>query len=394
MPEQEDGLKDESWYEEAEQEEFAGSFKEYEITASPNDFNVNTIYDFIVSGVVEIPGFQRNYVWDKKRASRLIESIIIGIPIPQLFLYERGKNKYLVIDGHQRLMTLYYFKQKRFPNKEARGRLRRIFNENNGEIPENILHDNNYFSEFNLDLFDKSTGKKSKLHDLNYSTLSEYKSSFDLRPIRNIFIKQMLPSDDDSSIYELFNRLNTGGINLRPQEIRASLYHSEFYKFLNTINLEPRWRKLLGLDEPDLHMKDIEILLRGFAMLLEGKQYKQPMIRFLNTFSQKALSLLPEKIQHLNNLFSSFLGACSDLGESAFTLKKKQFNALIYEAVFTAVCTPHLADEQVSIPKIASDKFNTLKNDDAFLGAAQLETARKTNVDARIERATKILGDE
>ncbi len=64
---------------------------EFNITASPNDFNIKTIYSFIDAGVVKIPGFQRHYVWDIKRASKLIESIIIGLPIPQLFLYEEAK---------------------------------------------------------------------------------------------------------------------------------------------------------------------------------------------------------------------------------------------------------------------------------------------------------------
>jgi len=73
--------------------------KEYDITASPNDFNMSTMFSFIESGAVKIPGFQRNYVWDVKRASKLIESIIIGLPIPQIFLYEEERNKFLVIDG-------------------------------------------------------------------------------------------------------------------------------------------------------------------------------------------------------------------------------------------------------------------------------------------------------
>jgi uncharacterized protein with ParB-like and HNH nuclease domain len=61
---------------------------EYDITAAPNDFNVITIYNFLESGAVRIPGFQRNYVWDLGRASKLIESLILGLPVPQVFLYE------------------------------------------------------------------------------------------------------------------------------------------------------------------------------------------------------------------------------------------------------------------------------------------------------------------
>ena len=74
-------------------------------------------------------------------------------------------------------------------------------------------------------------------------------------------------------MYEVFNRLNTGGINLRPQEIRTSMYHSPFYDMLYRVNTTPQWRRLLRTPEPDLHMKDIEILMRGFAMLIDGPNY-------------------------------------------------------------------------------------------------------------------------
>src|SRR2546426_1120362 len=77
--------------------------EEYDLTSVPNDFNVLTIYNFIESGAVKIPGFQRNYVWDLRRASKLIESLILGLPVPQVFLYEAGRNDFLVIDGQQRL---------------------------------------------------------------------------------------------------------------------------------------------------------------------------------------------------------------------------------------------------------------------------------------------------
>lgn len=76
-----------NWYEDYIEESDDNQINEYDITASPNDFNIKTIFDFIESGAVRIPGFQRNYVWDLKRASKLIESIIIGLPIPQIFLY-------------------------------------------------------------------------------------------------------------------------------------------------------------------------------------------------------------------------------------------------------------------------------------------------------------------
>lgn len=138
------------------------SFTEYDISASPNDFNIRTLFDFIDSGIVKIPGFQRNYVWDIKRASKLIESLLIGIPVPQIFLYQEEKNSFLVIDGQQRYFTIYFFKKKRFPRKEKRFELRRIFEESKG-IPENILSDNDYFVDFNMQLSEQLPDKKTNL---------------------------------------------------------------------------------------------------------------------------------------------------------------------------------------------------------------------------------------
>src|SRR3989338_7746607 len=107
---------------------------EYNLSSAPNDFNIKTLNDFILSGIIKIPTFQRNYVWDLKRASRLIESIIMGLPVPQLFFYEKSKNNFEVIDGQQRLMTIYYFIKKRFPRMDKRGELRKIF-DLQGNIP-------------------------------------------------------------------------------------------------------------------------------------------------------------------------------------------------------------------------------------------------------------------
>ena len=139
------------WLDEGASVEEDTQIDEYDLTSSPNDFNVSTIYNFIDSGAVKIPGFQRNYVWDIKRASKLIESLIIGLPVPQVFLYEEGRNAFLVIDGQQRLMTIYYFVRQRFPRREKRAEIRRIFNER-GRVPDEVLHDDQLFENFNLRL--------------------------------------------------------------------------------------------------------------------------------------------------------------------------------------------------------------------------------------------------
>ena len=182
-----------------------------------------------------------------------------------------------------------------------------------GNIPDNVLHDDEYFEHFKLRLTHKLPNRTNKFNGLNYSTLDDYKTQFDLRPIRNIVVKQNAPANDNSSIYEVFSRLNTGGVNLRPQEIRTSMYHSRFYDMLYRLNLDKRWRNVVQTNGPDLRMKDIEILLRGFAMLIKSDKYAPSMVRFLNQFSKDSESNDERLNQYLETLFESFLAACVEL---------------------------------------------------------------------------------
>lgn len=366
--------------------------EEYDITAAPNDFNVMTLYSFVESGAVRIPGFQRNFVWDIGRASKLIESLILGLPVPQLFLYEQARNRFLVIDGQQRLMSIYYFIKKRFPRKEKRVELRVIF-DREGRIPDAVLHDDEYFQAFNLRLPERLPNHENKFKGLNYATLGDYKTQFDLRPIRNIVVKQNSPSGDDSSMYEVFNRLNSGGINLRPQEIRTSMYHSPFYEMLYNINAEIAWRNILQSQEPDLHMKDIEILLRGFAMLIDSKDYAPSMVKFLNQFSKKCETHTAEQNSYLRDLFSSFLSACRYLPNDAFVNKKtKRFNIALYEAVFTAACERAFIDRIPVTDMLAVQHIQELENDATFQDATLEGTTRTVNVEKRLNLAREIIG--
>ena len=381
------------WYEDYAEDTDDLQIEEYDITASPNDFNVMTLCSFVDSGSVRIPGFQRNFVWDIGRASRLIESLILGLPVPQLFLYEQERNKFLVIDGQQRLMSIYYFIKKRFPRKERRADIRRIF-DRTGTIPDEVLHDDDYFQTFNLRLTGALPGRENKFKGLNYATLGDYQAQLNLRPIRNIVVKQNAPSGDDSSMFEVFNRLNSGGVNLRPQEIRTSMYHSDFYTMLYRINAESeKWRELLGADAPDLHMKDIEILLRGFAMLVDGQNYAPSMVKFLNRFSNLCKANGPEKNQYLERLFDSFLDACAELPLDTFINKKNnRFNIALYEAVFAGSCKRAFAEQRPVEGALAVDRVRALDQDREFSDAALVGTTNTVNVEKRLRRAEAILG--
>jgi uncharacterized protein with ParB-like and HNH nuclease domain len=379
------------WFDDYAEEEDDIQISEYDITSTPNDFNVSTLFNFVESGAVRIPGFQRNFVWDLARSSKLIESLILGLPVPQLFLYEQSRNRFLVIDGQQRLMSIYYFVKKRFPRKEKRAELRTIFDAD-GRIPDEVLHDDQYFQTFSLRLPEKLPNHKNKFKGLNYATLGEYKTQFDLRPIRNVVVKQNAPAEDDSSMYEVFNRLNTGGINLRPQEIRISMYHSPFYEMLYRLNGRDEWRRILRTQEPDLHMKDIEILLRGFAMLIEGDKYSPSMVRFLNQFSRRCKEHSEEKNGYLEKLFDSFLNASKKLPDDAFLNKKnRRFNIALYEAVFTASCTEAFRERREVQGEVAEAQLTALENDPEFTKAALEGTTGTSNVRTRLARAKTLI---
>lgn len=377
----------ENWIDEEEEESEYPT--EYNISATPNDFNVKTIFDFITSGIVKIPGFQRNYVWDIKKASKLMESLIMGLPVPQVFFYEKSKNDFVVIDGQQRLMTVYYFLKKRFPKMEKRAELRRIFDEH-GVIPDRILSDDNYFDNFNLKLGARLIEKPNRLEDLNYDTLeSDDKAALDLRTIRCIVIKQYEPKDD-SSMYEIFYRLNTGGVNLTPQEIRASIYYSQFYEMLGRLNLDPRWRRLTKI-EPDIRMRDLETLLRGFALLASGGAYKPPMVRFLNTFSEESKNFSKEKIEYFERLFNSFMQQCKDLEPKALWGRTGRFSVSMYEAIFAAVCEEAYENHTLDVKPVVPSKLDELKKDPTFIKASQSQTTSRENVDLRLRIAKQIL---
>jgi hypothetical protein len=383
---------DDDWFEGDESAIIDASFKDYQITATPNDFNVKTICDFIDSGVVKIPTFQRHYVWDIERASKLIESLLIGLPIPQIFLYEEARNSFLVIDGQQRLMSIYYFFKSRFPRKEKRLELRQIF-AREGNIPELIFADDAYFSKFNLNLPRGTPGTYSRFHGTNYATLGEYQTSFNLSTIRNVVIKQTSPTeDDDSSVFEIFNRLNTGGVNLAPQEIRASLYASHFMSMLDQLTFTKEWLHVTGKRQPHINLKDTEVLLRAFAMLVDGNKYREPIGIFLNAFSKKAKTFTPNEVSFARDVIMAFLKEMYSLPRSVFSVTARtRFNIAFFEAAFRVLCERAYKERTTVIPAVPKERFESLRLDEDFLKATRFSTGQATNVKLRFEKVRKAL---
>ncbi|EMN90612.1 DUF262 domain-containing protein [Leptospira weilii] len=384
-------MENSEWLEIENLEDDVYPITEYDLVSTPNDFNVMTLTNFIDAGVVKIPGFQRNYVWELTRASKLIESFIIGLPVPQIFLYEEARNSYLVIDGQQRLMTIFYFIKGRFPKQDKRVEIRNIFSQK-GVIPKEIIGEDNFFTNFNLKLSTPTKGQKNKYNGKNYQTLGDDKTSLDLRTLRSILVKPSKQDDSsDSSIYELFNRLNTGGVNLSSQEIRVTLYHSDFMQLIIQLNNNSNWRSLLGIPV-DLHMKDVEIILRAFAILLDLENYAQPMTNFINTFSKKMKSLKIDKITLIENIFNTFCLNSIGFENNLFRTKNNRFSSVLFEAVYYHSCIDSIEGDLSKIRKIEESKIIQLKTDKDFLQDSTAGTTTNTEVvKRRIKKAGEIL---
>ncbi len=380
---------------ENEQDEDVITINPYEVDCLPNDYNITTLISLIERGYLKIPSFQRNYVWKKDMASRFIESILIGLPIPQLFLFERGRNNFLVIDGQQRLITIYLFKKQRFPKNNEGRKIIRKYLSLGLQIPDSELSGDN-FEDFKLKL-SSTTTEKNQLHNLKYDTLLtidtfDFQGEFDFnRTIRTITIKQITPSDDDSSMFEIFSRLNSGGVMLRPQEIRMSLYYSLFYeKIVTELNLNSEWRRFLGKKEPDLHMGEVEALVRAFAMLEMGDEYKSPLRIFLNDFSKKAMNYTNEEIESLSQLFADFWECCKRLPNDAFKNEKNKFVISLFESVFVAICEK-IKLEGLNGRTIEPKSLVDLKDNELFYNASQGNTASVTSVTNRLTQARNII---
>ena len=371
------------WIDEPLDDEESTNIKIYDLITYPSDFTVNTIFEKLNNGTISIPPFQRNYVWDKKQASKLIESLIIGLPVPQMFFFEE-EDKSLIIDGQQRLLSLFYFMHGRIPKQGKRASLRKTIIEK-GNLNEELLEDNNYFEDFKLKLINNY-----ELNGLDYETLGKYKEKFKSRPIRIMHIKQLAPNEEDkeSSMFEIFDRLNTGGSNLSDQEIRMIIYYSDFYKMIDELNIDIKWRKLLDKEELDLRFKDFEILLRCIAIANDFPNYKSAMKTFLNSYSHKAKFFKKDEIKKLKNEFEIFINSFEMIDNET---DKKYFQIGAIDAMYYVWLENFRKN---NIIKITYDIEEIIKKDIADFQKTNRSTTSKDSIEKRIEIVKRRLENE
>ena len=325
------------------------------IMSEPHEYNVRTLLSTIddeTMGTITIPGFQRHYVWTKNQASRLVESIINGIPVPQIFFFAKD-DKLMVIDGQQRLMTLYYFYKGKFPKKSFRT-LQKAYKLN--ELPWN---NKEYFEDFKLYLPARPGMPTNQLHGKLYKELERDDTlRFNRYAIKSVTITPN-KNKGEEVVYEVFDRLNSG-TTLGPQELRRCVYDSRFYEMLYKLNKNKKWRKMYGKGEQNKYMKDEESVLRGFALL--ESNYTAPMQRFLNTYSSTAKTFDAANVERRQDLFKSFLEKNGDLSLQ----RGNRFSQPLFDAVFVTSCTDAYKSGHTDALRISSKNLSKLEENETF----------------------------
>ncbi len=342
---------------------------EYDILSYGADYPVDSLVKRIRDGNIVVPafadygsdddqitGFQRNYVWSKLKGDRFIESLLLGLPVPGIFLVRENSGCLLVLDGQQRLKTLEKFCSEAGSNQ--RNRLYKVHGRFEGKS----------YSE--LDPADRRRLNDSIIH----ATV----------------VKQLDPTDDQSSIYVIFERLNTGGINLNPQEIRVALYHGELAKVLVEFNKDPNWRFLYG--GKSNRLKDLEMILRFFAFYYSGDEYSIPMKDFLNKYMSKNRNLRCQNKDELKGVFyktTSFLK--NYVGDQAF----KPFgslNAAVLDSVMTGVAKRIERGPIENRDEVKNKLLGLFKNN-AYLEAVNTGTSKESKVKTRQKLALEAFAD-
>lgn len=326
----------------------------YEINTYGADFTVDGLINRFDREDIFRPHFQRNFVWNLRQASRFIESILLGLPIPSVFLYrEEDSRRHLIVDGLQRLSSLHGFASGRFPNTDRSFRLKDV----------------------------QARYEGRSIDDLE---LADQRRFFDT-VIHSIIIQQMAPDNDRTSVFHIFERLNSNGTPLHAQEMRAAIFHGPFQELLVQLNQNPFWRKIFGAEHK--RSKDQELILRFFALNFRWRDYRKPMTKFLNQFMGDNRHLERYDGHNLSEVWDTTIKRVFDaIGREAFK-PAKALNVALFDAVMVGVCrNPNATPEH-----IRESYLRLIENPD-FRYSIERATSDEATVVRRIELALQAFG--
>ncbi len=340
----------------AENEDSEATPAIYDISSYGAEYTVDTIRQRMERGRFVVPDFQRNFVWDRKKASRFIESLLLGLPVPSIFLYkDEGKGLHLIVDGQQRLITLMRFFKGFFG--ERKFRLYGVAEPWNGKT-----------------IDDLSESEREALEDAI---------------IHTIVFKQESPPGSNNSIFHVFERLNSGGMILNPQEIRNSVNYGNFVELLKDCNNVESWRQIYGPKHK--RMKDCELILRFFALFFKGDEYQKPMRDFLDKFMWEYRDIDDQYSRTMYDLFEESINyVVGGLGKSAFR-PERALNAAVFDAVMVNVANIISAKKVLPQKDDFRSMYQAMLSDEDFQAAYTSATSDEENLKARLQVAKNYL---
>ena len=335
-----------------------------------SDLSFASISDMVESNAIDIkPKYQRRERWDVKKQSALIESFVLNVPIPPIYLAEHSYGKYSVIDGKQRITAIYKF------------------------IKENL----------------KLSGldEKSALNDFTYETLPQSLSNaLKIRPFLRVII--LLKQSDPSLKTEVFNRLNTGGDNLLPQEIRNAMYEGKFNDLLIELSESEYLIKYLVSSLETYkkstvykQMQDVEYVLRFFTVKhfwqdFPSNNMQIAMNLYMRQFSENMEDM---ELEHKKNLFNKSLEICNLIWEDK-TFQRPDGSKKIIQGIYDSqmvgiskyIEEGREADLITYKTQIRSNFNQSYTNDQIYQDSMRQFTSNANNVKNRIQKAIDLIG--
>jgi hypothetical protein len=318
------------------------------------------------------PDFQRQFVWDEKKSSRLIESTLLDIPLPVIYLSEEKDGKEYVIDGQQRLTSFFSFIDGKFPDGKD-------FKLNGLKV----------FSEINRKSF-------KELDDLMQDKIWYYK-------IRTITFKK---SSDVDLKFEIFERLNTGAVSLNDQELRNCVYRGRYNDLLKDLSVDSDFVFLVGLKKPDRRMKDVELVFR-FAAFYHSTylKYKPPIRKFLNDEMESRRNISENDAKKLKTAFKNAVMVVRTLlDKDAFKRfyrgekkrpngywESKKFNASLYDILMYSFAREDRNKVYQNLDAIREGLIFLMTEDQDFIDSIELSTSSVQAVTVRFDKWREML---
>lgn len=344
------------------------------------DWTSETIISQILKNNINLdPEFQRREVWSVERKSKFIESLIIGIPVPQIVLAENleQSGRYIVIDGKQRLLTLCQF------TADANS-------------------DYNSFRLKGLEVCPELNGKTYDEIGLDVN-LYKYKTSFDNSSMRAIVVKNWF---SESVLYNIFLRLNSNSVQLSPQELRQALCPGSFVSYLDiTSGNSDGLRSLLNNKKPDYRMRDAEILLRFIAFEFFPKSYKGNLKLFLDDACHTLNKKWNSKEFDVRKTVERFENSCDFLEESIPRKRRfkkwnpetqkfsPQYNRAVFEIMVGSCLDSKVQDKLIGKGDDILSLFKNLcERDQSFLNSLTSTTKSSDNTRYRFNTWYSELG--